>query len=238
MSATTDAHASDIIATAKIQPLSEGDQRKAAEVGVAAALGESSLLMYANDGSSTDIKYGTDPPQQLTQAERDVARQSLQYPHDKVGNNLDSMGLFQQRPSSEWGYPNELMDARTSADKFFNGANWNKGLLDLDGWQSMSPGDAAWTVQQCAPEDKWIYDQAGPQATEIVNRLWDSVDGGDDMPYSEDDLKRIFKTAQDEWYRDNVVVELNNGETTTPRQFNKNLDQRTYTSEQWANNHP
>lgn len=236
MTAVQDAHAKDIIATAKALGISEKDARHAAEIGVAAALGESSLLMYANDGTSTDYKYGTKPPQQLTQSERNVAKESLKYPHDKIGNNLDSMGLFQQRPSSEWGAPAELMDGRISADKFFNGANYNKGLLDIKGWQTMDPGYAAWLVQQCAPEDMWIYDQAGAEAVKIVNRLWDSVE--DDMAYSEDDLKRIMKTAMDEWYKGNMVVKLNNGETTTLEQFNKNIDQRTWTTEQWAQAHP
>lgn len=43
-----------------------------------------------------------------------------------------------------------------------------------------------------------------------------------------------FNKLMNAWYRDSLVVELNNGETTTNRQFNKNLDERTYTSERAA----
>lgn len=232
--ASTDDRALQIIGAAQSLPLSYADQRLAAEIGVAAAIAESSLLMYANDGSSTDIKYGSNPPQQLTQAEREVARQSLLYPYEAIGHNLDSMGLFQQRPGADWGDPSELMDGNTSALKFYNGAGYNQGLLDISGWQTMDPGYAAWLVQQCAPDDMYIYDAAGATATALVNRLWEE----DDMAYSEDELKQIFKTALDEWYKQNVVVSLNNGESTTPEQFNKNIDQRTFTSEQWAINHP
>jgi len=177
---SADSYSSDIITVARALGLSDADARLAAEIGVAAALAESSLLMYANDGSSTDVKWGTDD--QLTDAERAVAAESMAYPHDAVGNNLDSMGLFQQRPGADWGDPAELMDACTSAGKFYNGAGYNKGLMDVPGWQQMSPGYAAWTVQQCAPDDMWIYDAAGAQATAIVDRLWpvDWFDGASD----------------------------------------------------------
>ena len=74
-----------------------------AAIAVAAALAESSLYNYANDGTSTLV--GSAEGRQLNDAERAVARQSLTYPHDKVGNNLDSIGLFQQRPMTGWGTP-------------------------------------------------------------------------------------------------------------------------------------
>ena len=73
-----------------------------AAIGVSVALAESTLYNYANDGSST--LTGSADGQQLTGAERAVARESLNYPHDRVGNNLDSIGLFQQRPMTGWGF--------------------------------------------------------------------------------------------------------------------------------------
>ena len=72
-----------------------------AAIGVAVALAESTLFNYANDGTSTLV--GSAEGRQLNDAERAVARESLSYPHDKVGNNLDSIGLFQQRPMTGWG---------------------------------------------------------------------------------------------------------------------------------------
>src|SRR5689334_20327619 len=62
-----------------------------AAIGVAVALAESTLYNYANDGTSTLI--GLAEGRQLNDAERALARESLQYPHDRVGNNLDSIGL-------------------------------------------------------------------------------------------------------------------------------------------------
>ena len=64
----------------------------------------------------------------------------------------DSLGLFQQRPSTGWGTPEQILDAAHAARLFYGGPlNPNKGmtrgLLDIPGWQSMSLTQAAQAVQ-------------------------------------------------------------------------------------------
>jgi LysM repeat protein len=64
----------------------------------------------------------------------------------------DSVGIFQQRPSTGWGTPSQLLDVAHSARLFFGGpGNPNKGktrgLLDISGWQSMTVAQAAQKVQ-------------------------------------------------------------------------------------------
>lgn len=64
----------------------------------------------------------------------------------------DSLGLYQQRPSSGWGTAEQIMDPVYSTKLFFGGpSNPNKGktrgLLDIAGWQGMSLTDAAQRVQ-------------------------------------------------------------------------------------------
>ena len=108
-----------------------------AAIGIAVALAESTLFNYANDGTSTLV--GSAEGRQLNDAERAVARESLAFPHDRVGNNLDSIGLFQQRPMSGWGTPAELIDPATSAGLFFD------RLEQVPGWQSLPPWQAAQT---------------------------------------------------------------------------------------------
>jgi len=54
-----------------------------AAIGVSVALAESTLFNYANDGASTLV--GSAEGRQLNDAERAVARESLQYPHDSHG---------------------------------------------------------------------------------------------------------------------------------------------------------
>jgi LysM repeat protein len=75
----------------------------------------------------------------------------------------DSLGLFQQRPSSGWGTAAQVTDTVYASKLFFGGpSNPNKGktqgLLDISGWQSMSVTRAAQAVQRSAYPDayaKW-----------------------------------------------------------------------------------
>ncbi|MDJ1115134.1 LysM peptidoglycan-binding domain-containing protein [Microbacterium dauci] len=64
----------------------------------------------------------------------------------------DSLGLFQQRPSAGWGSESEVRDTRRAAAAFFGGSqdpngSDTRGLLDIDGWERMSFGEAAQAVQ-------------------------------------------------------------------------------------------
>ena len=75
----------------------------------------------------------------------------------------DSVGLFQQRPSSGWGTVSQLTTPSYAARLFYGGSsNPNKGitrgLLEISGWQNMSLTQAAQAVQISAHPDayaKW-----------------------------------------------------------------------------------
>ncbi|WP_341952029.1 LysM peptidoglycan-binding domain-containing protein [Salinibacterium sp. TMP30] len=77
--------------------------------------------------------------------------------------DLDSVGLFQQRPSSGWGTVAQLTTPSHAALLFYGGpSNPNKGvtrgLLDISGWKNMSLTRAAQAVQISAYPDayaKW-----------------------------------------------------------------------------------
>ncbi|MET0416319.1 MAG: hypothetical protein ABW022_09890, partial [Actinoplanes sp.] len=75
-------------------------------------------------------------------------------------NDHDSLGLFQQRPSSGWGTPEQITDPEYSTTAFL------KGLRQVDGWQDMPLTDAAQTVQVSAYPD--AYAQWEQQATDLV----------------------------------------------------------------------
>lgn len=67
--------------------------------------------------------------------------------------DLDSLGLFQQRPSTGWGTPSQVTTPAYAAKLFFGGpSNPNKGktrgLLDIAGWKSMTVTQAAQAVQK------------------------------------------------------------------------------------------
>jgi len=93
----------------------------------------------------------------LATAMQESSMRNLNYGH------LDSVGLFQQRPSSGWGTVAQLTTQSHAARLFFGGPkNPNKGktrgLLDIAGWQSMTVTQAAQKVQISAYPDayaKW-----------------------------------------------------------------------------------
>lgn len=79
--------------------------------------------------------------------------------------HLDSVGLFQQRPSIGWGSTTQLLDTTYAAKLFYGGAhNPNKGvtrgLLDVPGWKKMSITDAAQAVQVSAHPDAYAQWEA------------------------------------------------------------------------------
>ena len=85
----------------------------------------------------------------LAAALQESTLRNLDYGH------LDSVGLFQQRPSKGWGSRGALRDPAHAARLFFGGpANPNagatRGLLDIAGWESMTITRAAQAVQVSA----------------------------------------------------------------------------------------
>ena len=62
----------------------------------------------------------------------------------------DSLGLFQQRPLTDWGTLAQVTDPVLASEAFYGVAAHtnNPGLLDIKGWQSMSVTQAAQAVQR------------------------------------------------------------------------------------------
>ncbi|MFJ6197906.1 hypothetical protein [Micromonospora sp. NPDC092111] len=79
-------------------------------------------------------------------------------------NDHDSLGLFQQRPSSGWGTPEQITDPVYSTMAF------QKGLKQVDGWRDMPLTEAAQTVQVSAYPD--AYAQWEQQAADLVAQHW------------------------------------------------------------------
>ncbi|MFF8464886.1 peptidase M23 [Streptomyces albidoflavus] len=85
--------------------------------------------------------------------------------------HLDSIGLFQQRPSQGWGTETQIMQPKYAAGMFFFGASRDTtagihGLADIQGWEAMGLGQAAQEVQRSAyPE---LYDGQEDAARKIA----------------------------------------------------------------------
>jgi hypothetical protein len=117
----------------------EGLDQKAWAIALATAMQESKFRNYANVNVA----------------------ESYDYEHQAEGADHDSVGLFQQRPSSGWGSVKELMDPKTSASKFYD------SLKNVDGWQDMPVTTAAQTVQVSAFPD--AYAQWEDLAWDIID---------------------------------------------------------------------
>ncbi|MEV5765174.1 hypothetical protein AB0L34_11465 [Micromonospora sp. NPDC052213] len=115
--------------------------RRALVVAVATAMQESNLYNLASD----------------------VLPESRQYPHQGSGSDHDSVGLFQQRPSSGWGTVRELMRPTYAARAFY------EALREIPGWQEMSVAGAAQAVQVSAFPDAYARHEG--RATTIVAAL-------------------------------------------------------------------
>ncbi len=131
----------------------DGVGRSGVAVALMAALTESRLRMLANSSAYPE---------------------SADYPNDGEGSDHDSLGLFQMRPTAGWGTVAELMDASYQAKAFYGGPNGPnypspRGLLDIPGWQSMDPGEAAQAVEVSAYPDR--YQNYRPVAEAILTTL-------------------------------------------------------------------
>lgn len=93
----------------------------------------------------------------------DVVPESQAYPHQGSAADYDSVGLFQQRPSTGWGAVADLMKPAYAAQKFF------AALLEVSGWQQLSVTEAAQAVQASAFPD--AYAQHEGRATTVVDAL-------------------------------------------------------------------
>ncbi|PZF86883.1 hypothetical protein C1I93_27255, partial [Micromonospora endophytica] len=115
--------------------------RQGLVIAVATAMQESTLLNYASG----------------------VLPESQDYPHQAIGWDHDSVGLFQQRPSSGWGSVRDLMRPAYAAEAFY------QALLEVPGWQEMSLTMAAQAVQISA--FPYAYAQHEQRATTVVEAL-------------------------------------------------------------------
>lgn len=79
-------------------------------------------------------------------------------------NDHDSQGLFQQRPSSGWGTPDQITDPEYASTAFFN------GVKNVPGWRELPLTVVAQSVQVSAYP--FAYAQWEQQAADIVQRLW------------------------------------------------------------------
>ncbi|MBV9821933.1 MAG: LysM peptidoglycan-binding domain-containing protein [Actinobacteria bacterium] len=145
-------YAQIIVATCKARHLPQDQGQRAADIALETALAESGLRMYANANNPA----------------------SMQLPHDAVGNDHGSVGLFQQQvggaphSTADWGSTTDLMNPVVSTEKFLD------ALLETN-WLHLTNWEAAQAVQRSAIADGSNYRQHDAEAIEIRKALWNGA---------------------------------------------------------------
>ncbi|WP_432094907.1 peptidase M23 [Streptomyces sp. bgisy100] len=82
----------------------------------------------------------------------------------------DSVGLFQQRPSANWGKREDLVKPEYAANAFYGGRGQGRprGLVDIKNWQRLPLGVAAQKVQASAYPD--LYAPHEKEARRIAEK--------------------------------------------------------------------
>ena len=146
-------HAATIIEVGR----SRGVPDQGIVVALATALQESRLTVYANDGAGGD----------LAPDQSGISR-SLELPHEAIGTDHGSLGIFQQQ-WPWWGSMEELMGPATSAELFYS------ALLRVPGWESMPVTVAAQAVQRSAYPSAYADDE--PLARQLLAEVGEGIVG-------------------------------------------------------------
>ncbi|RKS05515.1 hypothetical protein DFP74_1115 [Nocardiopsis sp. Huas11] len=108
------------------------------------------VAQAVNAATVGGVAFSRDLPEEaVTVAYATVWQESTFY--NLEYGDRDSLGLFQQRPSQEWGEPNQILDPVSSSASFYD------ELSEIDGWQTLPVYEAAQAVQRSA--DGFAYDQ-------------------------------------------------------------------------------
>jgi hypothetical protein len=92
-----------------------------------------------------------------------VLPESFNFTTEGSGSDHDSVGLFQQRPSSGWGAVKDLMNPDFAAKQFY------RALVQVPGWQGMALTYAIQTVQVSAFPEAYAKHEWRAQA--VVDAL-------------------------------------------------------------------
>ncbi|ALM36708.1 peptidoglycan-binding protein [Streptomyces sp. FR-008] len=111
----------------------------------------------ANARTVIGVGKGANIPEQGQVIALMTAMQESKFVNYTVPVDHDSLGIFQQRPSTGWGTPEQITDVPTSSKSFYGVAPFgsNPGLIQIAGWETMAPGDVCQAVQRSAYPDRY-----------------------------------------------------------------------------------
>jgi cell wall-associated NlpC family hydrolase len=85
-----------------------------------------------------------------------------------TAGDRDSLGLFQERPSQDWGSPEDILNPVYATAKFLD------HLVAVPHWADLSPGAAEQAVERSAYPGRYAPQE--PAAAQIVRRFWTGSD--------------------------------------------------------------
>lgn len=110
-----------------------------------AAVDDRSVVLTLDQAYYTAIIIGTAVRRDLGEPGATIAMATV-YQETGIRNldhgDRDSVGLFQQRPSQDWGTMEQIMDPWYSTNEFYD------ALVQIDGWQTGDVNDIAQAVQR------------------------------------------------------------------------------------------
>lgn len=150
----------------------------------------------ANAATIGGVAFNRDLPEQSVVIAYATVWQESKFFNISYGDR-DSLGLFQQRPSQEWGEPDELMDPVYTSDAFY------QKLEEIQGYEEMPVYEAAQLVQRSA--DGFAYDQheevsrhmaralGGTQGNSVTCRFTEGVGKqAADIDGAHEEIRRVF----------------------------------------------
>jgi hypothetical protein len=121
----------------------------------------------ANAATISGVAFGRDLPEEAVVIAYATVWQESKFFNIDYGDR-DSVGLFQQRPSQEWGAPEELMDP-----VYATGAFYDK-LVQVPDYTGIPVYEAAQAVQRSA--DGFAYDQH-EQLSRVMSAAFTGAEG-------------------------------------------------------------
>lgn len=140
-----------------IEPIEIGKPEPVSGCTVAASEDEDGLEVEqaANAATISGVAFSRKLPDHAVVIAYATVWQESKFRNIEFGDR-DSVGLFQQRPSQEWGRPDQLMDPVYASGEFYD------ELVQVPGYLDLPVYEAAQAVQRSA--DGFAYDDHEPRS--------------------------------------------------------------------------
>jgi len=159
------------------------------------------LEQAANAATVAGVAFAMDLPQHAVVISYATVWQESKFYNIEYGDR-DSLGLFQQRPSMEWGSPEEIIDPVYASTKFY------EELVQVEGYLDLPVHEAAQSVQRSA--DGFAYDQHEPRSRTMAAAFtgtegaaltcWfpEEEAGPTDLDAAVEEMRRVFGVGPEE----------------------------------------